>query len=182
MSHLLFKPIFSKRVRASLVYEYWDHNETKAVDWLVGACLLCRRKALETIGPFDEGYFMFHEDTDLCYRAQKAGYKVLFAHEARVVHFGGKSCEKRWGDFTVLKYLASKHIFIRKHYGRFALFMHRFLIVGLELARLMAAFINHLFSRAKKEETRRVIKFYRTAVMLELGFIDSLDLDDLAER
>lgn len=181
MSHLLFKPIFSKRIRSRLVYEDWDHNETKEVDWLVGACLMLKRSALEKIGPFDEGYFMFHEDTDLCYRAKKAGYRVFFAHNAHLTHFGGRSCEQRWGDFTVLKYLASKHIFIRKHYGRTALFTHRFLIVGLELARLAGALLKHLFSMANKEETKRAIKFYKTAVMLELGFINSLDVDQIAE-
>ncbi|MBN1593226.1 MAG: glycosyltransferase [Candidatus Coatesbacteria bacterium] len=182
MSHLMFKPIFSQRIRSKLVYEDWDHNETREVDWLVGACLMLRRTVLEEIGPFDEGYFMFHEDTDLCYRTKKAGYKVFFVHDAEVVHFGGRSCEQRWGDFTVLKYLASKHIFIRKHYGRFALFTHRALILGLELARLAAALIRHLFSLAKKDETRRAVRFYRAAVALELGFIDSRDVDDLAEK
>jgi len=182
MSHLLFKPIFSQRIRSKLVYEDWDHNDTREVDWLVGACLMLKRAALEEIGPFDECYFMFHEDTDLCYRAKKAGYKVFFAHNAHVIHFGGKSCEQRWGDFTVLKYLASKHIFIRKHYGRLALFTHRTLIVGLEAARLMAALLKHLFSVVNKDETMRAVKFYRAAVALELGFINSQDVDELAER
>ena len=181
MSHLLFKPIFSQRIRSRLVYEDWDHDDTREVDWLVGACLMLKRTALEEIGPFDEGYFMFHEDTDLCYRTKRAGYKVFFVHDARVIHFGGKSCEQRWGDFTILKYLASKHIFIRKHYGRLALLTHRTLIVGLEVARLMAALSKHLFSMAKKDETIRAVKFYRTAVALELGFINSKDLDELAE-
>jgi len=179
MSHVLFKPIFSKRVRARLVYEDWAHDETREVDWLVGACLMLKRSALERIGPFDESYFMFHEDTDLCYRTKKAGYKVFFVHNAHVTHFGGRSCEQRWGDFTVLKYLASKHIFIRKHYGRLALFTHRVLIMGLELLRLSAALLKHLFSMANKDETKRAVRFYRTAVALELGFIGSLDLDRL---
>ena len=180
MSHLLFKPIFSQRIRASLVYEYWGHDQTREVDWLVGACLMVRKSALERIGPFDEGYFMFHEDTDLCFRAKSMGYKVVFCHNASVVHFGGRSCRQRWGDFTVLKYLASKHIFIRKHYGSIALLTHRFLIVGLMIARFFAALAKHIFALANKQQARRAVKFYKTAVILELGLIDSLDIDRLA--
>lgn len=69
----------------------FDHNEPRAVDWLMGACLLVRRAAVEAVGPADESFFLFSEETDWCYRFGAAGWKVLFYPGAEVVHVGGAS-------------------------------------------------------------------------------------------
>jgi N-acetylglucosaminyl-diphospho-decaprenol L-rhamnosyltransferase len=62
-----------------------------AVDWVSGACFLARRSALEAIGGFDESYFMFAEDMDLCWRAGQAGWGVGFDPAAVVTHHEGVS-------------------------------------------------------------------------------------------
>ncbi len=64
------------------------------VDWVSGACFLARRSALEEIGGFDERYFMFAEDMDLCWRAAQAGWKVGFEPSAAVTHHEGISRRK----------------------------------------------------------------------------------------
>jgi N-acetylglucosaminyl-diphospho-decaprenol L-rhamnosyltransferase len=64
------------------------------VDWVSGACFLARRSALDQIGGFDEGYFMFAEDMDLCWRAGEAGWKVGFEPAASVTHHEGISRRK----------------------------------------------------------------------------------------
>jgi N-acetylglucosaminyl-diphospho-decaprenol L-rhamnosyltransferase len=64
------------------------------VDWVSGACFLARRSALDEIGGFDEGYFMFAEDMDLCWRAARAGWKVAFEPAAAVTHHEGISRRK----------------------------------------------------------------------------------------
>ena len=61
------------------------------VDWVSGACLLARREAFEHVGGFDEGYFLFWEDADLCRRLRGAGFTIRFCPEARVVHTVGVS-------------------------------------------------------------------------------------------
>lgn len=61
------------------------------VDWVSGACFLARRSVLEALGGFDESYFMYLEDTDLCLRAERAGYTVLFEPRAVVSHVQGLS-------------------------------------------------------------------------------------------
>ena len=60
-------------------------------DWISGACLLGRRRALEELGGFDESYFMFAEDMDLCWRAHQAGWGVGFQPAAVVTHVEGVS-------------------------------------------------------------------------------------------
>lgn len=61
------------------------------VDWLSGACLMVRRKAFEDTGRFDERYFLYFEDTDLCRRLGTKGWDVVFSPAARVAHAGGGS-------------------------------------------------------------------------------------------
>lgn len=61
------------------------------VEWVSGACMLIRRAALEKIGGFDERYFLYWEDADLCRRLRRAGYCVRYAPRARVVHTAGQS-------------------------------------------------------------------------------------------
>jgi N-acetylglucosaminyl-diphospho-decaprenol L-rhamnosyltransferase len=60
-------------------------------DWVGGPCFLARRQALEELGGFDEAYFMYLEDTDLCWRARHDGWGVGFAGSAEVTHIGGVS-------------------------------------------------------------------------------------------
>jgi N-acetylglucosaminyl-diphospho-decaprenol L-rhamnosyltransferase len=63
------------------------------VDWLSGACLLVRRSAFEQIGGFDEAYFMYAEDVDLCWRLKTAGWTVSWVPEAEVIHRQGVSTD-----------------------------------------------------------------------------------------
>jgi N-acetylglucosaminyl-diphospho-decaprenol L-rhamnosyltransferase len=59
--------------------------------WVSGSCFLARRRALEELGGFDEAYFMYAEDMDLCWRAHRAGWGVGFAGTAAVTHVQGVS-------------------------------------------------------------------------------------------
>jgi GT2 family glycosyltransferase len=65
----------------------WAHDEIKKVDWMYGACLIIRKNSLEKIGLFDEKFFYLYEDVDLCFRARKLGFDVLYIPLATVVHF-----------------------------------------------------------------------------------------------
>jgi N-acetylglucosaminyl-diphospho-decaprenol L-rhamnosyltransferase len=67
---------------------------TGDADWLSGACLLVRRALLERLSGFDERFFMYCEDTDLCKRAWDAGYGVQFVAEATAEHEGGQSAPR----------------------------------------------------------------------------------------
>ncbi len=70
-------------------------DRSSAVDWVSGACFLARRSALDELHGFDEGYFMYMEDTDLCFRASQAGYRVQYVPGAVVSHIQGLSTRRR---------------------------------------------------------------------------------------
>jgi len=74
-------------------YHYADcpPDRTHAVDWLNGACLVVRRQVIEQVGSFDEGFFMYSEELDLCRRAGDAGWKVVYIPDALVTHHEGQS-------------------------------------------------------------------------------------------
>ena len=75
----------------------FEHDEVREAEFLMGACLLVRRQAADTVGLFDEDFFMFSEETDWCYRFRQAGWKVLFTPEAEFVHVGGATTTRNWG-------------------------------------------------------------------------------------
>ena len=71
----------------------YDHDKASAdVDWVGGACALVRRSAFDAVAGFDEAYFMYVEDVDLCWRLGRAGWRIGYEPGARVVHaLGGSS-------------------------------------------------------------------------------------------
>lgn len=64
----------------------FDHEESREVEWLVGACMIVRREALADIGLMDERFFMYFEDVDWCYRTWKSGWRVYYAADAVMTH------------------------------------------------------------------------------------------------
>jgi N-acetylglucosaminyl-diphospho-decaprenol L-rhamnosyltransferase len=69
----------------------WDRASEREVEWVSGSAMLLRREALHDVGVFDEGYFMYVEDVDLCTRLRAAGWRVLFSPEVEIVHEIGVS-------------------------------------------------------------------------------------------
>lgn len=69
----------------------WESQEDICTDWVSGAALAIKKEAFEKIGGFDEKFFMYFEDDDLCRRARKAGYEVLYWPKEAILHSGGKS-------------------------------------------------------------------------------------------
>jgi N-acetylglucosaminyl-diphospho-decaprenol L-rhamnosyltransferase len=73
----------------------WDHRQRRTVDWVSGACFLIRRPAWAGLDGFDPRYFMYMEDVDLCWRAGRQGWRVVYEPAGQVVHAQGVSAETR---------------------------------------------------------------------------------------
>ncbi len=94
-------------VQLGEVYEHAAYPE-----WLSGGCLLARRSVIESVCGFDEGFFLYCEDMDLCARVSAAGYKIRYEPTALVRHEGGRSAP-RTGLMAVLA--RSRMRYARKH-------------------------------------------------------------------
>lgn len=80
--------------RANLLSLQSDGRTPMEVDWVSGACMLVRRKAIQSAGYLDERFFMYWEDTDWCQRMREKGWRVVYYPLASVVHLVGKSSGK----------------------------------------------------------------------------------------
>jgi hypothetical protein len=87
------------------------------VESLIGAAILVSKSAFDDIGGFDQRFFFFLEETDFCLRLKRAGYRILFCPNARVVHLQGKTVRKNWVKGR-MEYNISLRKFIRKHHSR----------------------------------------------------------------
>lgn len=96
-----------------------EHLESSTlVDWVSGCSLMLRTTMLERVGLFDEGFFLYFEETDLCRRARDAGYRSLYVHESVVRHVGGASTGIYARDRPAPSYwFDSRARYFRKHHG-----------------------------------------------------------------
>lgn len=93
------------------------YERPRSPDWVSGACVLVRREALAAVDGWDEGFFLYGEDADLCRRLRAAGWDVRFEPAARAVHAEGASAPRA----VTLPLLAASRIrYLRKHRGRAA--------------------------------------------------------------
>lgn len=88
------------------------------VDWLAGASVMMRRAMLDRIGAFDEGFFLYFEETDLCRRAWDAGWRVTYVPESRVAHLGSASTGMKEWRRVPEYWFASRHRYFVKTHGR----------------------------------------------------------------
>ena len=92
------------------------HDEVREAEFVMGSVMLVRREAADTVGLFDEDFFMFSEETDWLYRFRQAGWKVFFTPEAEFVHVGGATTRQNWGP--MFREQIRGHVrFLAKHGG-----------------------------------------------------------------
>jgi GT2 family glycosyltransferase/glycosyltransferase involved in cell wall biosynthesis len=96
----------------------WDHATERSVDFLVGACLLVPRDALEAIGGFDEEFWLYAEEADLQRRLVARGQSALFTPEGEVTHVGGAS--SKFSAERLRHFYRGQKRFLQKHGGPFA--------------------------------------------------------------
>lgn len=87
-----FKYIFDIE-KYRLDYKHYDFNSIKTVEWISGACIALKRELFERVGCWDENYFLYCEDMDLCYQITQIGYKIVFNPKAVIIHHVGQSAK-----------------------------------------------------------------------------------------
>jgi len=126
----------------------WDHLDEAEVDWVSGAFMALRREAVETVGGFDEKYFMYVEDVDLCWRVWRGGWTVNFLPRGDVMHHVGQSSS---GASTRMMFQHHKSMlrFHRKTYrGPMRFLMNTAVFLGIAARFLLIVALN-LFYRVR---------------------------------
>ena len=85
-----------------------------SVDWVLGACMLLQRERFEFLGGFDESFFLYYEEMDLCRRLVDSGGKTVFVSSCRIHHTGSVSGRRDYRAFTRRFYEGKLH-FLYKH-------------------------------------------------------------------
>lgn len=129
--------------------------------WVSGSCLLARKDALAAVGYFDESFFIYEEDADLCLRLGQAGWRVAFTPTAEVVHRLGSSMA-RAKALSRIEYQRSHLIYYGKHNGAFLTGMLRVFLASSAALRLARALV------AGPAEERRI---QRAILGLALGIV-----------
>lgn len=119
----------------------WDHRSTREVETVLGACMLIRSKLFNETGGFDEHFFLYSEEVDLCHRVRDAGHKVWYVHTARLLHKERQSTIQLFGSVgrIVLQNMRSQHYYFRKHYGKGAAFIWLSMIACLYMIRYLVS-------------------------------------------
>jgi GT2 family glycosyltransferase len=125
----LLRRLFPKRHPSKLV----DYDAPVDVEAVLGACLFVRREVVAEVGPIDEEYFFFLEETDWCHRIRRAGWRVVHVPDAHVIHLYGESTKKKVPLRTRIEYYRSRYTFFRKNRGPLACAMLR----GIVMAKLL---------------------------------------------
>jgi GT2 family glycosyltransferase len=100
-------------------YVGWKGETERTVGWLAGCFILLRADLLKRLGGFDEQFFYYHEDMDLCRRVWQAGYSILYNPHVSITHLGGQSTSKRFPPIAfALDGQITRYRYYYKHYGR----------------------------------------------------------------
>lgn len=111
IKYLLYKNIISKN----------DNDFPKHIDWVSGAALFIRRDIFDKIGGWDDGFFLYLEDVDLCWMVKKLGYKIILDDSTEIIHLQGGSLSKN--RLKQKYYYNSQRYLFKKHYGMSSVFI-----------------------------------------------------------
>ncbi|MGI5828457.1 MAG: glycosyltransferase family 2 protein [Patescibacteria group bacterium] len=117
---LKLEKIFGKTKLFGQYHQGWkDLKKIHSVDAISGAFFFARSEVFKTVGLFDEGFFMYAEDIDLCLRCKKAGFKIGFNPQTQILHLKGASGRKKHKGNTKANYYFwdTMKLFYDKHYN-----------------------------------------------------------------
>ena len=120
------------------VYVGWNGDTERTVGWLAGCFILVRSDLLKKLGGFDQQFFYYYEDTDLCRRISDSGHPILYTPDFAITHLKGQSTTNRFAPGTfALDAEITRYLYYYKYYGvKGARSCRRSSLTGLVLRRL----------------------------------------------
>lgn len=141
-----------------------EYREPRAVDSVIGACMLVRAEAVREAGPLDEDYFFFMEETDWCFRMHRLGWKIYHLPQITVYHLQGKSKEKDPSKAWI-EYYRSLYIFFQKHRSPLSYCLLRAVRTGKLLVNVLLVSAGLLLTLGRGRGLKRRFAIYRDVLV-----------------
>jgi len=137
LANRFFEAIYIEKLIQKLRHLHTRRNYTARVAAITGACIFIRYTLVSRLGGFDETFFMYCEDIDLCYRIKKLGYNIYYLGNLKMIHYGGAATENNKPSyFTKVLTRDSVYKYFLKHYGRPKAFLYRVSMIVAAIFRL----------------------------------------------
>jgi GT2 family glycosyltransferase len=128
---------------------YADENATMEADAISGSCMLIRRGVIDSIGMLDEQFFAYQEDADYCFRAKRAGWKIMYYAGAQIVHYGGMGGSRTDPYQSIIEWHKSYYKYYRKNLASRYIFLFNWFYYIVMALKLASALLVNLFRKDK---------------------------------
>ncbi len=136
-----FVKMFKQSKHVTSYKRFSDNPDiTEPVEAISGAAMMFRKEVFETIGGFDEKFFFYGEDLDLCKRIHNKNWKIMYVHNAKIIHFGGSSSNKR-KQSALMNFYDSMWIYYKKHF-KYNFLFDFIIFVGIKIKMCIALGVN----------------------------------------
>lgn len=114
----------------AVIYDYTSNNKLREVDWVSGAAMIVRKDVFESVKGFDEDFFLFYEDADVCKRLKTKGFKTYYFPFDGLVHYKGENVNEYFFTDTYYYSKKSQLLYYKKHNSLYERILLRIYLLG----------------------------------------------------
>jgi hypothetical protein len=140
------------------LYRDWPHNDSRQVEQPPITCFMIRREVIKVVGLLDSNFFIYFNDPDWCYRIKKAGFKIFFTTQAKVIHYGEESVKKNKDRYY--HWHKDRIYYYRKHFGLYSVFLIKFILLSDFSERLIKLLIKRILNLAQGRDIVEHLNLY----------------------
>ena len=144
-SSFLFKIFKRSKILGSYFMTWYDHKTSIAADWVSGSFMFIKKGLFKELGGFDEIYFMYSEDTDLCLKLKRKGYVNYYYADFQILHYDGALANKNKPE-RIASIWHSRYIYFKKNYGIVHAKTQSILFLKGVLLRMLLFFVLYIFT------------------------------------
>jgi GT2 family glycosyltransferase len=157
-SYFLYRIFRKTRIFGSYFMSWWDHKREREVDWLAGSFMLIKKDVFMEAGMFDEDYFMYSEDTDLCLRLYRKGYKNYYFPDFVIEHID-RAVASRNMAVREAGIWTSRRLYFKKNYSRVHAALLSIIYLSGVINRILLFMILCIFKPVKASRARLFMYF-----------------------
>lgn len=171
--NILRSPFPQSKMFGSYTMGWWDHKSRREVEAICGAFMLMPANLLKRLGGFDESFFMYGEDVDLCFRTKKSGKKIMYLGDIPIIHFGAKSTNYSLPSIyrASLAGVESSYRYFKKNKSQFYAKSYKLVIRFFAFWELLARFFINILPKNKNDSLKKIkIKIYKNILCWKLDY------------